>query len=212
MPETEVIILRKTPWQESSLIVVGLSDGFGRLDFMVRGGKRVGARDFPAVDLFRTLHVEFRDGDGGLRPLLRADLVRDHDRLTDCPDHYFEACRIAAFILRHAPVHLPAPRLYRVLAQALAGLAGPVREANGPGWYALMRLVFLAEHGLLAMEDGPPDEAGHDAPTARRQRRLLVALLAAAEDDVPMPKLSPAYWLQFGDWLDSLCRHHDVGG
>ena len=229
MPETEVIILRKTPWQESSLIVVGLSAEFGRLDFMMRGGKRVGNKDFPAVDLFRTLSVEFRDGDGGLRPLLRADLIRDHDRLTACPDHYFEACRIAAFILRHAPNHLPAPRLYRVLARALGELAGPAQEANGPGWHALVRLVFLSEHGLLVVEedgtsdesehgllvveeDGTSDEEGHDTQAVRRQRRLLVALLAAAEEAAPIPKLKPAYWQQFGDWLDTLCRYHDVGG
>jgi recombinational DNA repair protein (RecF pathway) len=212
MPETEVIILRKTPWRESSLIVVGLSAEFGRLDFMVRGGKRVGARDFPAVDLFRMLNVEFRHGDSGLQPLIRADLVRDHDRLTDRPERYFEACRIAAFILRHAPTHLPAPRLYRVLARALATMTDPACEPRSPGWYSLMRLVFLAEHGLLAIDDDAPEEEGHDVQAVRRQHRLLVALLLAAEEDVPIPNLGPAYWPQFEDWLDTLCRYHDVGG
>lgn len=205
---TEIVVLRKTPWQESSLIVVGLSAALGRVDLMMRGGKRLGAKAFPMVDLFRVLDIEFRDGDAGLRPLLRADLVRDHQGIAGHPERYLEACRLAAFLLRHAQPRLPAPRLYRSVLHALAEMASAPKEAPmaGPGWFDLVRLVFLAEHGLLEGDDDPAAAPGPE----RRRRRLLDDLLAVAESAAPMPAAPPAYWPHFHRWLDAVCQHHGL--
>ena len=45
--KTFYIILRKIPYQESSLIVSGLSPDFGRLDFLLKGARGTGAKKFP---------------------------------------------------------------------------------------------------------------------------------------------------------------------
>ena len=45
--KTTYIILRKIPFQDSSLIVSGLSPEFGRLDFLLRGARGTGAKKFP---------------------------------------------------------------------------------------------------------------------------------------------------------------------
>ena len=58
--KTTYIILRKIPFQDSSLIVSGLSPEFGRLDFLLRGARGTGAKKFPYAELFRELAIEFR--------------------------------------------------------------------------------------------------------------------------------------------------------
>ena len=61
MPEkTAYIILRKIPFQESGLIVSGLSPEFGRLDFLLKGVRDTGAKKFLYAELFRELSIEFR--------------------------------------------------------------------------------------------------------------------------------------------------------
>ena len=45
--ETVCLILRHTPFQESSLIVSGISPDAGRLDFLLKGARGLGKKKFP---------------------------------------------------------------------------------------------------------------------------------------------------------------------
>jgi len=200
MPVTEMIVLRKTPWRESSLLAVGLSGEAGRLDLILRGGNRLGKKAFPAIDLFRVVEVEYRRPATGLQTLVRAELVREHDRLVLIPERYLTACRLAAFVLRQTQPQLPAPRLYRALHHALAQLAAEPELPPGPDWPARLILVHLAEHGLL-------DETGTGGPGARR---LLADVLAAAEGLRPAPSAPPDYWDRFQTWVGQLASHHGL--
>ena len=41
---TEFLILRKTPFSDSSLVVAGISPEHGQIHFMVRGARKLGKR------------------------------------------------------------------------------------------------------------------------------------------------------------------------
>ena len=63
--QTDYIILRKIPFQESSLVVSGISPDYGRLDFLLKGARSAGGKKFPYAGLFRELQVEFQDNRSG---------------------------------------------------------------------------------------------------------------------------------------------------
>ena len=54
---TPVIVLSKTPYRESSLIVVGISPDYGKLSLVCNGAQKIGGTNFVTVDLFRELSV-----------------------------------------------------------------------------------------------------------------------------------------------------------
>ncbi|UKI33313.1 MAG: recombination protein O N-terminal domain-containing protein [Lentisphaeria bacterium] len=59
---TQLIVLSKQSYRESSLLLAGLSPDCGRLSLVANGAQKLSAKNFPAVDLFRELEVEFDDG------------------------------------------------------------------------------------------------------------------------------------------------------
>ncbi len=63
--ETRFLILRKTPFSETSLIVGGISPEFGQLHFLVRGARKLSKRSFPVADLFRVLQVKYAPSNKG---------------------------------------------------------------------------------------------------------------------------------------------------
>jgi len=60
MIDANIIVLRKTPFSESSLVIASLSAEHGRLDFLARGAMRVEKKRFPELDLFREVNVHFK--------------------------------------------------------------------------------------------------------------------------------------------------------
>jgi recombinational DNA repair protein (RecF pathway) len=58
---TTIIVLKKIPYQESSLIVSSISAEYGKVDFIVKGARRITKKKQPIVDLFRELNIEYRE-------------------------------------------------------------------------------------------------------------------------------------------------------
>ncbi|OPZ28426.1 MAG: DNA repair protein RecO [Lentisphaerae bacterium ADurb.BinA184] len=198
---TEFLVLRKTPYAESSLILAGLSPDVGQVHFIVRGGRRIERRSLPVADLFRALSVEYVPGRSELYTWRRAEVVADWGGVAHVMPAYEAACRLAAFTLANLPSHAPCPRYYRALVTALQRLADSANRPSAAVATAEVGtgLVYLDENGLL-----PP----YDDDDANRQRRDL--LVAMGEGLTPPPALRDAEWRQVRDWTFELLRRAET--
>lgn len=200
MINTNIIVLRKTHYSESSLIISALSAEFGRLDFIVRGAKRIEKRKFPQVDLFRELNVVFRESSREMHGITEAELVREHDRIASSIENYRTAHEIASFVLRNSHPGIQCQKLYLALRNSFALLCSG--EAH-PQTAAILKLVYLHENGLLGTH-GHADEA-----EKKRQRGLRIII----RDIIVKNSITPftqQYWNSLSEWLDAMCRYHGL--
>ena len=202
MIKTRFIILRKTPYQDSGLILAGISPEAGRVDLMVKGARSIGAKKFPVCELFRELQIQFKEPSGGsnLASPKSLEALSSFDGVASKPESYLKACEQAAFFLKHSRPMLEAQASYtafRCMLMRLSEGATPIHIAA-----ALAKLAFLHEAGLL------PDKLSDDS-RAGRESNLLAELLAAACEG-PLPKLSEGYWQRLADWIESLASYHGL--
>ncbi len=203
--ETDFLVLRKTPYSDTSLIVAGLAPDRGQVHLLARGARRLGKRRFPMVDLFRVLRVQYRPARAGLASLRSAELKEDFSAISRSAERFVTAGRLARFALDNTHQRLASPLFFSAFRGALRRLADT--ELSAESDQALMDaavvcvvLVFLAEHGLLP--DGP------DPEKIRRQKLLLDAALGSG----PLPALPPERWRALREWSLALACYAGCSG
>lgn len=199
MLRTEYIILRRTPFRESSLIVSGLSPSFGRLDFLLKGALGQGTKKFPYAGLFRELSVEFKDpgAESSLLYMKSHDPLSCFDGIANYPENYIALCEYAKFLLKHIRPMLEMPDTYCALKNALKRLSG---KNGNPFDLASAQLIFLQESGLV------PEVPAEDA---KRRSALQQILNYALNPDMMTPDFSDEYRKQLVQWIHSLCKYAD---
>lgn len=80
-PRTRALLLRRTPFGESSLVIRLLTPDWGRVDLVAKGAYRPQSRLFATLDWFHTLEVDFRPHAQGLAPLRQADWEQRRPRI-----------------------------------------------------------------------------------------------------------------------------------
>ena len=200
---TDLLVLRKTPYKETSLIINTLSRDYGRLDFIVQGGKRVSKKSFPVIDLFREIHAEFKMNESGFNKLYSKELVANHDAIVNYPDNYLAACEITKFLSANTQPHLAVPMLYTAAKNSLAQLS--VCKQAVP-WAAIVKLVYLFEQGLLPELLG--GEGSRESEESKRE--LLDRIICFALGKLDVPEINLNYWRILGEWVDSLCSYHGL--
>jgi len=200
---TTLLILRRTPYSDTSIVVAGVSPSYGRLSLLARGARRVGKKQFPLLDLFRIVEVTFGPARGDLAALRDADIVedfRDVSRDLRCLDLAAWMGRVA---LSNLGEHAPCPRFYQALCAAFRRLAHAASTGKpSVGRAAVLSgcivtgtgLVLLDEQGLLARPDSP------DA------RKRLERLLEMGEGKSPPPRLDPRVWERLSAWTLRVMR------
>ena len=191
---TTYIVLRHTPFQESSLIISGIAPDLGRLDFVVKGALGTGKKKFPQIGLFRELGVEFRmpEAKSSLMALRHVELLTNFDSLALHTENYLAACEFAKFLLANVKPMLDSEQSYAALKVMLGHFCASGRPEP---WLTLARLAFLNESGLIPEPEGAEFE-------------LLNALISASQGVGEMPELSETYFLQVSGWVKKLLRHH----
>ncbi len=199
MISTPVLVLRKTPYSESSIIAATLSPDHGRLDFVIRGAKKISGKKMPQVDLFRELHVEFRMKNSGLQNLYSSELLNFYDGIASFPDNYLKACEIGTFILRNSHPMIPCPEVYFAMKNAFDALS---KSSADIPWAELVKLVFLDEHGFL-----PEDlSVAGDSRKAEVMEKLINSIVSGNT----LPDFPTNTWRKIADWIDELCRYHEL--
>lgn len=201
MHKTRYIILRKTPYQDTSLIVAGLSPEFGRLDFLLKGARSTGSKKFPYAELFRELNIEFREpsNSGSLAQMKHCEPLASYDDISAKPENYIALCEYSAFILRHTRPMLESEHCYESFITALKRL----RKTDSPEpWLSLAKLTYLYESGFVPEGMGDPDP--------RRVETLDRLLECALDESTPLPDHTTEYWRRFKAYVKNLCTYHSL--
>ena len=193
--QTTCIVLRQTPFQESSLIVSGLSPDAGRLDFLVKGARGCGKKKFPGLGLFRELSLKYRAPDqrSSLFSVREPELLTVFDSVSLRTENYLAACELAAFLTAKTRPLLDSGQSYRALRILLTHYS---TEDGTEPWLMLVKLAFLNENGLI------PE------PERESEEELLEHLLAASQGEKNPPELPQEYRDRLIRWTDGLLRHH----
>ena len=98
--ETVCLVLRHTPYQESSLIVSGISPDAGRLDFLLKGARGLGKKKFPELGLFREVSLKYRppERSSTLFSVREIELRTVFDSIANHTENYLTACDLSAFL------------------------------------------------------------------------------------------------------------------
>ena len=190
--KTRYMILRKTPFRDTSLVVAGISSEYGRLDFVLKGARAIGKKQFPTADVFREFQLEFRPSRraDSMPSLVSLDLTASHDGIAQSMDCYLAACSFAAETLRRAQ-----PMLEMSLAwQAFSVMLTRMERILSPKIpLMLARLAVLREHGFLSGVMPYPE---------------LIALLfrCAVDADAPWPEADETSLNRIDAWVENRCR------
>lgn len=211
-----LIILRKTPYMETSLVINGLSPDFGRLDLLVKGELKLGAKKYPVMDLFREVQVSFYENhSSAMRCAIGAELVAEHDSIAEIPENFMLAARLGNFLLNNTQPELPCPQTSLVLGNVLAQL-GPggneellKKRFFGQLWGRLhcsviLKIGFLHENGFM------PDTLSDNETQNHEQQLFIEQVVEAGLGEAALPERANRYWPQLDRWLDSLCEYHGL--
>lgn len=178
----------------------GLSPDYGRIDFLIKGARKLGKKNFPVVDLFREIQLEFDHRKDGLQSVYSAELVSQFDNIALNSDNFIAACKLCSFIVYNSRPMMESKELYCALKNCFQGLSG---EHQDVPWCSLVKLIYIYENGFL------PDIGPHSNHSESEQE-LLAKLLEAAVGRVFPPLLSKDYWQKLSLWIDELCRYHNL--
>lgn len=183
---TELLILRKTPYQDNALIVGGISPEYGRMGFsmgMPSGRARKAGAYF---DLFQVLQVEYRGSGEELSHCRKYSVVRDYSGVTSCRVGFEAACFLARFAMANILPRVSMPAFFRTMEVSLVRLCSadtqPESVLTGAG------LTFLNESGLLSPQAMTPREAA--------QCQMLLEMASGGAS----PALEASVWTSLWDW------------
>ncbi len=190
--KTRYMILRKTPFRDTSLVVAGISADHGRLDFVLKGARAIGKKQFPTAGVFREFLLEFRPSRRAesMPSLVSLDLTAAHDGLAESMDCYLAACSFASETLRRAQPMLEMPLAW----QAFSVMLTRMEQSLSPQIpLMLARLVVLREHGLLSGVVPFPELA---APLFR----------SAVDAAAPLPEVDETTLNRISGWIETRYR------
>ena len=177
---TELLILRKTPYQDNTLIVGGISPEYGRMGFsmgMPSGRARKAGAYF---DLFQVLQVEYRGSGEELSH------CRKSSGVASCRVGFEAACFLARFAMANILPRVSMPAFFRAMEVSLVRLCSadtqPEPVLTGAG------LTFLNESGLLSPQTMTPREAA--------QCQMLLEMASGGAS----PALEASVWTSLWDW------------
>jgi recombinational DNA repair protein (RecF pathway) len=201
--KTTIIVLKKTLYQESSIIISSISPDYGKLDFLLRGEKRITKKRFPSVDLFRELNIEYKEKNSRLYTPIEMELINTYDQIAYNPKFFTEICQVSLFILKNTETNIQYNNLYRTLKNILHS-----STENNPFTYpeTVIKFIYLYENGLL------PYELVHTEPESpdKRQKLIKSILDYSLGKKQNLPVLNKNYWQKFSSWVDELCKYHQI--
>ena len=199
--KTNSIILRKTVYQESSLIIYTLTPDFGRVDFLVRGALKISKKQSPIIDLFREIEISYLDKSSGLYTPKSTDLISEHDNIALYAKAFNDACKISSFLLNNTYANINCRLTYSALKHFLK-YASQGQDFRYP--QTMIKVVYLYEHGLIP-------EYIIDNGKEKSQKRFINDLISySIGQKKQLPTINIDYWDRFIFWINKLCDYHNL--
>ena len=198
---SQLIVLAKSPYRESALLLNGISPDYGRLSLVLHGALKSADGKMPAADLYRELDVEFKEEENStLYTATTVEVMTAFDTIADHTRSFLMAGKISSFLLKNLAPGVPQPYTYDALRSILARLAAGEGQGN---WTleqcaVVLKTAFLYENGLL------PEG------TSEQQRDFLENLVAAGIDNSELPECAAGYWTKLNGWLNALLDYHQL--
>jgi DNA repair protein RecO len=192
------LVLRKTPYSETSLIFVLLTKESGQLRFILKGARKGSKKKFPAIDLFRHVSIQYSHRlDAELQSVRSCELVTPYDGLATTPPKFRSAAWLCQFMERNTMPEVCCAGQFRAMVTAFERLSA------GEPPLAVCTATLIAsldEHGLL------PDSA-----TEPQQREAMQYLLnCTADAELPLPAYEATVWRNLFDWAVSFVREGEL--
>ncbi len=108
------IVIRRSDFRESSRIVTCLTREHGRIDALAKGAHRPDSPFLGRIDFLNLVEATFSVDRGGLRLLVRCNLVADH-RTLRAPRRYAAASHLAWLCEFAMPDRRPEPEVFDLL-------------------------------------------------------------------------------------------------
>jgi DNA repair protein RecO len=199
--ETNLIVLRKIPYSETSLVVNCLSPNLGRVDILVKGALRMEKRKFPEIDLFNEIAAFFRESRSGtLHTLSKSELLASALEIANHPANLASAMDVAKFILANTHFNMHTARLYKAMTTMIADLTTAEADAS---WRTFIRLVYLDEQGFLPNYEGKTESANF--------AKMLHDVFSFCDGKIQLkPKLTAKYIEKLRAWTSSICLSHSI--
>ena len=195
---TDFLVLRKTAYGDTSLIVAGITPDHGQVHLMLKGARRLGKRSFPTLDLFRLVRVTYREGKGEIHTPRDVSPLADFGSLARHPRLYQATGKLSRFVLTNVQPGVEHPLVFEATRVVLARFADA--EHDDPllveSAHVSLELAYLHEGGWL------PDSP--DERTARQCEQLIAMATGG-----PVLDLRPEVWHDLRQWTKHLLRQAD---
>lgn len=167
------LLLRRTPFGETSLVVHVLTSGRGRVELIARGAYRPKSRFSGVLDWFDTLELDWSRSDDGVLGTLRAgDVAVRRRSITRSLERYRCAQTVVELLdvaTRAGAVDAPLFGLGEGALDALDAAPGPAYGALAAFELKLLAVLGLApslERCAACGQDAPPVDASAAEPRA----------------------------------------------
>lgn len=162
---TQAIVLRKTDYSNTSVVLNVLTRDMGRLGLIAKGIRRGGPAFEAEPELFTIQDIVLSvRREGGLGTLTEAAVIDDMRGIRRRIERFWAACYAAELLLDFTAEADPQPEVFALAAQTLAAVAAADKTAPH---------VFLFENALLRLLGHEPRmaacaECGAERPRARQ--------------------------------------------
>ncbi len=140
--KTRGIVLRRRAYGEADRVLTILTPGMGKISAIAKGVRRLTSKLAGHVELFYAVDWVLAEGRTWY-VVSGADVAEPHRHLRDSLARVEQASYLARLVDRLAPEHEPQPKLYAILAEALAALGG-----SGPHLLRQVEWQVLLASGL----------------------------------------------------------------
>ncbi len=132
METSRAILLRKTNWSETSLIISWLTEEHGAVRTVARGARKAGSAFAGKLDLFYLAEINFRVSiKSDLHVLQESHVLRAFDPNRAGSGGFYLAAYFAELAGRAAPAMSPAPEIFDLLRRGLDYVQNTPAEAKG---------------------------------------------------------------------------------
>ena len=195
---SEVIILKKAEYSESSLIINVLTSDAGQLNCIVKGARKNGRKVYPQVDLFREVRIIYNvSSKSNLISVRDIELLRTYDTIALNSHNFKVANWLCRFTLKNTKANIDVANVYQALRVAFHRLS-----SKSPAEYIPVIMPFcivtLADNGLLPAY----------SPEVNAQSGFDQMIKFALDFHFPCPQYPESVWKNLAAWTHRFIVGH----